>query len=857
MYAAAVCRPLFDKLFRFHSDFTNQTSYSLHYIDWMHTIAQPGVRAVGDAPVNPAAAPAPVNKAPSGTVSVPLIVLFGIQLLLIVGAFSGITAMFTTTQQSQIDSSVRSIAVKSLEVSANYIINPLSLHKQSSTQVIHTLRSNPQRVQVQNLNASNMVSLGLEFATLRTALLGNAFAAYAYQEYDTGVTSSIDPSLTAVLEVVAGHSILVSCDATATQRYLTITDDVPNEPSLFNYTITNVIANYTPASAGYVQTALRTNTTSDAWTLPYLWQDAYSTTILLSYLQCITNNPATGGCLNAYGQDMDLTYVTTIIGNFGSTPSSVVTLVDLRGMIVMASSDPAVTSLVDGAGNPWSAVSSPSTRSNAAVARFLALCPNAAQNALSCPKMVESDATRIYAAIAVSPFAGVALALVDVSDRSYYYDTADRSRTVAIVVVVVVSFMIAAFSVLTFLGVSRPVASLIDAFVLAADLKNEEVVPVAPLLAELQVLSRAFDKMNAKLLAARAYMPQSMLGNDEDGDNDDAASEGTATEGDVQSSATSKSTAASRALLRQASGRHDAGEHMLSDSDQPSSAFSKRSGGRSGTFGSQLASAALGLVEKRCTILAINIVGLHALLADRATAETDFSQWLGMLQTVVKQEKGVIDTFHGDRVIVTFNSSNSVSAHVRRGALCALAISKATAKTAFRTLSIGLGSSRALVGSLGTASLRGFATMGHGYTHACHLERIAKQISVLHDGADRQPAIVIPDSVVEECRTFACTYTVGHSKLLSSRVHVLACALERGQDDEWLYEMQDAASKNPFAVVSEVVQLASSGDAVGAADCLAKATALLSPMVHHNSELQRSLHVAQMVVERRLVPNWE
>lgn len=726
---------------------------------------------------------------PEPSFAVPLIVIFAVQLVLVIGAFSGITAMFVTTQQTQIDDNVKTIAVKSLQVSANYVINPLTFHKKSHTIIFNAMKTNPTQLQNQHLNMTDLFSHRYQFGLFRSAILNNPFLAYAYQDYDTGVPCPLQPSVNIITEAVALHGNCDTTDETSTQRYMTVDDSVDNDPSLFDYTVTSTLSNNIVGANSYAQSAMSSTMTQDVWTLPYLWVDTTGTYVLMSYYQCLQPNVTNGRCRNTYGQDLDLTYISTIIGTFGSTPNSVVSLLDLRGMIMMATSAP--VSIVDASNNPWPATATPNELTNAAVRRFIAACPSLT----NCATMVQSDDTHIYAAIQISPFSGVNMAMVDISERSYYYATADQSRTIAIIVVVVVSTLAAAVCILTFLGVSWPITSLIEAFTLAAEMRNEDVHATSSVLSELQVLSQAFGRMNAKLLAARAYMPQSMLNNDSDDDDDDD-------EGDPS---TSQSQSVSRMSRSKAS-------------EGFSIAQSKVSGATSHRSGLSTQRMAGGLVDKKCSVLVLNIVGLHRIVEERraGSLERDIEKWLDAVQSVVKSEKGVIDAFHGDHLVLTFNSSNTVASHARRAALCGLGIVKAVEKTAFPLVSMGLASGRALTGSVGTASLRAFTTIGCAFTHAVVLERFAKHAAL----RDQAPTLLSTQHCVEEFSSFVHAYPVGYCAAIKASVHLVAAVVERGADDEWLYEVQHASSKNPFAGVASAVQALMQGETAAAAELI-------------------------------------
>ena len=113
--------------------------------------------------------------------------------------------------------------------------------------------------------------------------------------------------------------------------------------------------------------------------------------------------------------------------------------------------------------------------------------------------------------------------LLEYTPRKDFFGDSDRARATGIAIGAVGGVIVLVACVLIWLAIQLPLRRLGASMGLAADMRNDEVVHSDPILLEIGALSDAFRQMNAKLLAARPFLPQSLLraSNSSDGEYDD------------------------------------------------------------------------------------------------------------------------------------------------------------------------------------------------------------------------------------------------------------------------------------------------------------------------------------------------
>jgi class 3 adenylate cyclase len=138
------------------------------------------------------------------------------------------------------------------------------------------------------------------------------------------------------------------------------------------------------------------------------------------------------------------------------------------------------------------------------------------------------------------------------------------------------------------------------------------------------------------------------------------------------------------------------------------------------------------------TAVYVNAVGFHA-----ATLQQDASRLAALTELLTQtvcdaasEEKGVVDSFHGDRFLLSFNAASSCATHALRGARCALRIGQrldASAPVLRRAgwpvlrITAGAASGPARCGTLGCQSARRFTMMGAPVPQAATLEQLCRR----------------------------------------------------------------------------------------------------------------------------------
>eukprot|EP00658_Telonema_sp_P-2_P006747 TRINITY_DN12546_c0_g1_i2.p1 TRINITY_DN12546_c0_g1~~TRINITY_DN12546_c0_g1_i2.p1 ORF type:complete len:257 (-),score=54.53 TRINITY_DN12546_c0_g1_i2:120-890(-) len=245
---------------------------------------------------------------------------------------------------------------------------------------------------------------------------------------------------------------------------------------------------------------------------------------------------------------------------------------------------------------------------------------------------------------------------------------------------------------------------------LAAELHNDRVEHTPSYLREIEVLSAVFDGMNQQLLIARSFVPEAvLLGKTEDSqeaeDGEDADDEGSVFAG----TGTDKSNNTGNAA------ETDPGS-TVNGTNATNTTVS--SGGMAKLF---------NIAEKRVAVLSLNLLSFHALCApdrqaSRAQRINEVSTTLLTLAVAsAHEERGVMDSFHGDHFVITFNASRAVAGPLAAAVRTANAfIRRVRSDPQFGGCAVAAGaaSGRAQVGTFGIDGYRRMSVVGAvSYTH--------------------------------------------------------------------------------------------------------------------------------------------
>ena len=248
-----------------------------------------------------------------------------------------------------------------------------------------------------------------------------------------------------------------------------------------------------------------------------------------------------------------------------------------------------------------------------------------------------------------------------------------------------------------------------------------------------------------------------------------------------------------------------------------------------------------GLEGRSITVMCCNWRGTHARAdaAKKGGSLLQFADSLGKYVEVVmqtcKQARGIIDSFSGDRVCVTFNAVLSAAQHVRCATDCAVVLS---GKAAGGSVICGMSTGTALCGNMGCSGLKKYSVIGKAMTAAHVLVRVA---SILNERVAMEEAAV---ETIEHC------FAVKSLRMLSlpnteepTLVRSVRSVLSTGAVAEWMYELEEARKGDPYVEYNAAVRLMYAGNYSEALGRLEKSVGLVTE--NELSSLQKRILACQ------------
>ena len=279
-------------------------------------------------------------------------------------------------------------------------------------------------------------------------------------------------------------------------------------------------------------------------------------------------------------------------------------------------------------------------------------------------------------------------------------------------------------------------------------------------LSEVGMMQRSFVTMVANLVEYRNYMPQSVLVNDtcnEEVSAADSSHDKKSQSGMSRHSCTVVEIQNQKSLLR-----------------------------------------VEGMKKKKVSLAHMNVVSWHAFCKKHKDAEV-LSAHSGVIEkilTAVQHNKGVCDTFAGDKMLATFNAFAPSASH---GVACVKAAHEAA--TAFddgHKISYGCTTGEARVGNMGCNGMKKVSILSQFMSWVVVLERWNKKFN-LPGVIDRHVSREAGGQVV-----YQCAGAVLYEKLSDKVQTVFAVrGLCSSENEEWMYQLESAAN-NPHALWNEV-----------------------------------------------------
>ena len=355
-----------------------------------------------------------------------------------------------------------------------------------------------------------------------------------------------------------------------------------------------------------------------------------------------------------------------------------------------------------------------------------------------------------------------------VSDLSSADAQKEDAVTVMVIVTAVAVIGLLAIAVVFTRHITSPLLKLGSemASVAVMDLEAVDTGRAVSQLSEVGVMQRSFVTMVANLVEYRNYMPQSVLVNDTENEEvsvTKSSQETTSQSGRSKHSHTSQSsvveTQHQKALLR-----------------------------------------VEGMKKKKVSLAHMNVVLWHAFCKKHKDAEV-LSAHAGVIETIltaVQRNKGVCDTFAGDKMLATFNAFVPTASH---SVSCVKAARKIAATLGdVHKISYGCTTGEARVGNMGCNGMKKVSILSQSMSWVVVLERWNKKCN-LPGVIDRSMSREAEGQVVLQC-----VGAVLYQKLSENVQTVFAVkGLCTSENEEWMYQLE-SASNNPHALWNEVFE---------------------------------------------------
>lgn len=167
--------------------------------------------------------------------------------------------------------------------------------------------------------------------------------------------------------------------------------------------------------------------------------------------------------------------------------------------------------------------------------------------------------------------------------------------------------------------------------------------------------------------------------------------------------------------------------------------------------------ARLGGMELEVTVLFADLAGFTTFSEGRSPADVvDMlnGYWETVVPIVVEHERGLIERFAGDAILVVFNALGDQPDHAVRAARAALAVQERTERAAsshpgWPHFRIGINTGRAVMGNVGAGEQRSFTAIGDTTNVAARLQTAARPGQILAGPAtyERVRGVVLAEPV--------------------------------------------------------------------------------------------------------------
>lgn len=195
------------------------------------------------------------------------------------------------------------------------------------------------------------------------------------------------------------------------------------------------------------------------------------------------------------------------------------------------------------------------------------------------------------------------------------------------------------------------------------------------------------------------------------------------------------------------------------------------------------------------------------------------TKYLEIVNRLVREQRGVIDFFQGDHVVVTFNAVTNASAPGKRAAVAMHNVAHAIREDhQLPAVAVGFSTGEAMVGNMGTSDMTRFNIVGSVYPRAVALQRAATEQLKAAAKANPEDAphlriLTTREATIEfehEMYWQAIDVMMNLPSRVSEKRGIIVAAVEgfkKFKSDEWMYEIEEGDNSNPFILINEAYLL--------------------------------------------------
>eukprot|EP00672_Neobodo_designis_P006489 CAMPEP_0174878524 /NCGR_PEP_ID=MMETSP1114-20130205/82802_1 /TAXON_ID=312471 /ORGANISM="Neobodo designis, Strain CCAP 1951/1" /LENGTH=928 /DNA_ID=CAMNT_0016113913 /DNA_START=771 /DNA_END=3557 /DNA_ORIENTATION=- len=400
-----------------------------------------------------------------------------------------------------------------------------------------------------------------------------------------------------------------------------------------------------------------------------------------------------------------------------------------------------------------------------------------------------------------------------------------RSQAIAIGVSCAVLVVAVAVSCVVVTMLLSPLEGVAERMAYAAALEDDDAPRDYSAISEVRSLQESYYALSDELRRVRSFVPATVLAGKFDKEEGDD-------EGDIDY--TTRSYISERPSdSERGSNRSQHSRQSQQSAAKRSIAESKRTGSHSGSSGRGAAivaaagsvlNVAAGISERIVTVVACDCENFHDIVRKETTRTVSrmYQQFIEAVALAVTDAHGVLDSFHGDRLLMTFNGARPIAMHTRRGVTAAVAIAAdVIPKTLRLRTHLGVASSRCRVGNAGSVHAMRFCVFGSAVSRAAALAaagrvygpevalpasaKVAEGVPVVPPGS----TVFVSGTVAHDVETTFVTQAVDFTSVVRRATPELVCAVhalmcDAGNNDEWMYVLEKSASAGGAAAKAEV-----------------------------------------------------